>query len=467
MASATQQIKLLKSLIWLYLVLLLTEGALRKWVLPGFATPLLVVRDPLVVIIYMVAIPSRKFVINGFVAGCILLAVASFAGSLIATDSNLIVTLIGLRCYFLHLPLIFVMEKTLEAEDLWRMGKFLLWFTIPQTLLCVTQFSATQNHWSNLSIGGEVTEGMTGAAGHNRPSGTFSFTTGVAHFYPLALAALLGFFITRRKLPWYLTIAAGVSIALAVPVSISRTNALTCALVLIVSGLAVFALPNTPKLIVRTILLLGLVTFILSWLPHFDEGVGAFADRWSSSTGNDSSSFRTAIIGRFFKDLFPPLNLFFDTPLLGYGVGRGTLMAQGYLTGDRLFSLSEAEWPRLVMEMGPVLGLAFILLRVGLCARLVRMSLIALRRANIWPALFSVPAFLLVLNAQWSQTTTLGFATFAAGLAFAACHLKLPESKNHSAKRRYPKRPEWKERLYEPLPPPAAAPTLLSRPPPS
>ena len=33
--------------IWLYLILLIAEGALRKWVLPGLATPLLIVRDPI------------------------------------------------------------------------------------------------------------------------------------------------------------------------------------------------------------------------------------------------------------------------------------------------------------------------------------------------------------------------------------------------------------------------------------
>ena len=36
----------IRQLIWLYLWLLLIEGALRKWVMPRFSNPLLLIRDP-------------------------------------------------------------------------------------------------------------------------------------------------------------------------------------------------------------------------------------------------------------------------------------------------------------------------------------------------------------------------------------------------------------------------------------
>jgi hypothetical protein len=40
------QVKRLRQLLWLYFWLLIFEGALRKWLLPGLSTPLLLVRDP-------------------------------------------------------------------------------------------------------------------------------------------------------------------------------------------------------------------------------------------------------------------------------------------------------------------------------------------------------------------------------------------------------------------------------------
>jgi hypothetical protein len=440
--AASPPVKLLKSLIWLYLVLLLIEGALRKWALPSLATPLLIVRDPLVILIYALAFSCRRFPMNGFVVANFLLAAAAFCASIFAPDTNLSVTLIGLRCYFLHLPLIFVMERTLESEDLWLMGKFLFWFAIPETILCVWQFRSPQTAWVNLSVGGQVTQGMSGALDKFRPSGTFSFTTGVAEFFPLTLAMLMGYMLTQRKLAWYLSVAAAVCVVVAVPISISRTNALMCALILLFSGAAVFALPKSPRALVRVVLLIGVVMLVVSWLPQFDEGVQAFGARWTDSTGSDASSFNNNIVGRFFRDLIPPMDFLFDpASILGVGVGRGTLMAQGFLTGSRQFVLGEAEWPRLLLEMGPVLGLSFILLRIGICFRLVRTGYYALRRGNILPTILSVEAFLLVLNAQWAQPTTLGFATFCAGLAFAATRMSVPQTK--STRRRRPRLPQW------------------------
>ena len=48
-------------LIWLYFWLLIFEGALRKWIFPSFSAPLLIVRDPIVILIYLVAIAEGIF----------------------------------------------------------------------------------------------------------------------------------------------------------------------------------------------------------------------------------------------------------------------------------------------------------------------------------------------------------------------------------------------------------------------
>jgi hypothetical protein len=42
----------IKKLIWAYFLLLLFEGALRKWFLPGLSQGLLIIRDPIVIWIY-------------------------------------------------------------------------------------------------------------------------------------------------------------------------------------------------------------------------------------------------------------------------------------------------------------------------------------------------------------------------------------------------------------------------------
>ncbi len=453
MASNPKQIKLLKQLIWAYLILLLTEGALRKWVAPiSVSNLLVVVRDPLVLAIYLVAMANGRFVINGFVIADLLLAMGAFCGSVITPNANLIVTLIGLRCYFLHLPLIFVIERTLDKEDIWQMAKFLLWFAIPETIIVAAQFAAPQTAWINLGLGGQVTEGFSGAMDKFRPSGTFSFTTGVGCFYPLVVAALLGLVLSRRKLPLYLSLGAAACVMLGIYTSINRTNAVTCAGVLLVGSLAVFALPQAPKQIVRLLLLLGVAALIASRLPRFDEGMEAFNSRWQSATGTDLSGFQSNIVMRFFNDLFPPLGLFTETPLVGYGVGSGTPMAQAYLTGNRMFALGESEWARLILEMGPMLSVGFIVLRLALCWQLVLASFSSLKKENIWPALFAVEAFFMVLNASWGQPTILGFATFTTGMVFAASRMTDEKADGKKTKRRSSRhRPSWKAPAYEPV----------------
>ena len=45
----------IRKLIWVYFLLLLFEGALRKWFLPSLSQGLLIVRDPIVILIYYLA----------------------------------------------------------------------------------------------------------------------------------------------------------------------------------------------------------------------------------------------------------------------------------------------------------------------------------------------------------------------------------------------------------------------------
>src|ERR1700682_749757 len=75
----------IRRLIWLYFWLLLIEGALRKWALPDLSNPLLLVRDPVVIAIYLLAIPARVFPRNGWTLALVVIGFLS----LIATVAQL------------------------------------------------------------------------------------------------------------------------------------------------------------------------------------------------------------------------------------------------------------------------------------------------------------------------------------------------------------------------------------------
>src|SRR5882724_6767303 len=70
-----QHVIALRRLIWIYFWLLVFEGALRKWIVPSLSAPLLVVRDPVAILIYLQAMRCRRFPLNGLVLGGFFLVV--------------------------------------------------------------------------------------------------------------------------------------------------------------------------------------------------------------------------------------------------------------------------------------------------------------------------------------------------------------------------------------------------------
>ena len=91
----------IKSLIWMYFLMLVFEGVLRKWVLPGLAEPLLLVRDPIVVMIYLLAFSRGLFPWRLAVMALAVMSMLSVVFATIA-GGNVLVTFYGLRTNYLH-----------------------------------------------------------------------------------------------------------------------------------------------------------------------------------------------------------------------------------------------------------------------------------------------------------------------------------------------------------------------------
>src|ERR1700704_1216070 len=76
-------IRNIRRLIWLYFWLLLIEGALRKWVLPKLSTPLLIIRDPVLLLAYILAWRAGVFPRNRWVLALGIIGFLSLVASLI------------------------------------------------------------------------------------------------------------------------------------------------------------------------------------------------------------------------------------------------------------------------------------------------------------------------------------------------------------------------------------------------
>ena len=197
-------------LIQLYLVLLIIEGALRKWFLPSLSDPLLLVRDPVAIVICVLGYRSRNLVFDGYMRSLFLLLAAFVAIGALQLINGIggspLVIGYGLRTYLLHLPIAFVMARVLNREDVHRILMMFVWTALPMAILMAVQFESSPRSWVNLGVAGHRGQ-IFAAPGRIRPAGTFSFVNGPIGFFSIALAALIAGAVDLRGVSWPLRIA--------------------------------------------------------------------------------------------------------------------------------------------------------------------------------------------------------------------------------------------------------------------
>jgi hypothetical protein len=404
----------LRLLIWLYFWLLLWEGALRKWIFPSMSTPLLLVRDPVVVLIYLVALAKGIFPFNRFVLLTFALAGLSLGASLLVFD-HLGIILYGLRTNFLQIPMIFLMPKVLNQEDVNRIGRWFLLLSVPMTLLVIWQFLSPRGAWINAAAGGELGGQMIATGARIRPAGIFSFVTGMVSFLTVVAAFLFGGFLDRDTQPNWLCRLTIPCLMLSLVLSGSR-SALVGVTIIVVAVLLVCARKFSRVRRVVAPGVFGYLVFVaLCYLPLFREGLDVHEERFRAGGGVERG-----ILGRYLGELGESIDTAAATPLLGRGLGIGTNAGAALLTGSRGFLLGESEWSRVVAESGPILGYAYILLRLAICWYLLRQSWEALGGRQATPLLLVAATGVDLISGQFGQPATLGFVVFTSGLALAS-----------------------------------------------
>lgn len=413
------RLKPLKYAIWLYFILLVFEGALRKWVLPGLSDALLVVRDPVAIFIIYRAWYYNLINRNVFIIAMTGLTILGLITALLFGHGNLFVALFGARITLLHFPLIFIMGKVLEKEDVIKFGKFILWLSIPMVVLIGAQFFSPQSAWVNLGVGGGETEGFQGALGYYRPPGTFSFQVGNTLFFSLAAVFIVYFWTSKLKFNRLVLFLATLALLAAIPLSISRTLFYSVGLTMVFYFCSLFF---NPKQFLNFFFIAAgvvIVLVVLSQFKFFEVATEVFTTRLTTASeyeGGVSNSLLDRIFGYIFK-AYASSN---EIPFWGFGMGMGTNVGSKLLSGERSFLLAEFEWNRVIAEMGVFLGTALMLVRVALGGKLVLGSLSLLKNGGqMLPWLLLSVGLINLMQSQWWQPTILGFGIFINGLAYA------------------------------------------------
>lgn len=418
-------IRNVRRLIWLYFWLLLIEGALRKWVLPQLSNPLLIVRDPVVLLIYFFAIRGRVFPTNGWSFALGVIGVLSFLVSFVPLWPYLLpgrialVSGYGFRSNFLHLPLIFVIGRAFKWEDVKRLGWWALILLVPMSVLMVGQFHSSPDAFINRNAGGEG-EVMTAALGKVRTGGTFSFVIGVVAYFALATGFLIWGALKRDVYKSWVLFAAGAALVIGIVVSGSRSVVGACAVVVASLAVVILLRPTAVNRFGQALVATVVLGFIVTQTPIFKQGLHVLTTRFSEVAEISEKSVGAGLVERFFHDFEEGFFMLRKAPFLGYGLGVGTNAGAKFLTGSNTFLLSESEWSRVFLESGPLLGLAYVLWRGALVVRVGLLCVASVRFGNVLPLLLFSSAFLPLLSGQFGQPTVLGFTVFVTGLALAA-----------------------------------------------
>lgn len=412
----------LKKLFWLYFILLIFEGALRKWVAPQLSAPLLIIRDPVGLWIIWEAYRTRKFPSRWTTATAFLTValVGLFLIQIVAGDNSWIVGLYGLRSYLLPFPVLFIMGENLDEEDIRKFGTFILLILPFEAVLEVGQYVSPGSSFLNrgaYSGGAQIAF----AGEHVRASGTFSFTVGAEGMAALAAAfffygmATEGF--AKKSLLWVGAFATVISIPMAgsrgvVYQLIAMVGCMTLA--------AFFGVSQFGK-VLRVIIPVMLIGFLASQLPVFSDATTNLASRFASK-GLEGGGPVNALISRTVTPIIDRLQAAdLGSDWMGAGLGRGAIAMDALINGTTGAVLGEDEFSREMAEMGPFGGLLFSLFKVFVAAVLIGKAIAKARDHEPLALLLAPSALSALMFSTPEQTTEQGFMVMGLAFMIAAC----------------------------------------------
>lgn len=416
---------LLKKLFWLYFLLLIFEGALRKWILPQLSAPLLVIRDPVALWIIVEAyrankLPQKWTTLMGVLA---LFLLGLCALQMIVGENPWIAALYGLRSYLLPFPVAFIMGENLDAKDLRNFGVCTLWLLLPLTALEVAQYIAPPTSFLNKGAY-EGAGQIYYVEGHVRASATFSFSAGPTNYVPMAAAfvlyGLMSEWFARKWLVW----AATAAVVLSIPVIGARVVVYELAGVVAGAGIAAMfgatQLFRSLKIVVPCLVL----AFLVSHLSVFSKASGSFKERTNNANASEGGSTRNVVTNRTVIPIEQQLEQTdFTGNTIGMGMGQGANAITKLSTGRVYFAMGENELGRLMGEFGPIPGAAFMVFRLALALILLAQALAQARNHEPLALLLAPITLSALFFSSFEQPTMQGFMVM--GVAFTLAALKL------------------------------------------
>lgn len=419
-------------------VLLIVEGALRKWVLPEFGSALFFIRDPFVLAIYGMTITSGLWPRGSFWLSSALLlallvgmlALLQVALGLGNPQAPLLFAAYGLRNYFFYIPLAFIIAETFQGEDLQRVATITFVLVVFSAVLVVLQFYSPVGAAINVGISSDPTFQFRGLGLnelHTRPMGFFTSDVGQKQLAVSALAMVLAGWsgaLVRGGFSRFLLPLATIAVLACLAFSGSRGAILSSVLVFMAAMFAVVrgGVEASRGRVFAVLLGLGVLAMVLG-LAFFADGIAAFVERWNTADAFESQHFSGGIFGRALYGFVDFMRLLAGTPLLGYGIGMGgnAGVQLAMNSGGGLQVTAETDWARHMVDLGPVFGLCFMVFRISLVFAIARR--VVTSRSVLATLLFGYLGYELLLGQITGHGTINGYAWMFVGFTLAAADM--------------------------------------------
>ena len=385
---------------WVFFIFILSllEGPLRKWFLPGLAGPLTLLRDPFVIALYGYCLNNGLMRLRGVAAPLWLgfTTLTSLVGLVQYAEAGFSVWgwTLGVRAYWLYLPLAFVVAKVFTPEDILRFMRLCVWIAIPYAWLVVAQYNAPPFAFVNLGVGGDD-DASTGLVKNIlRPFGLFTYNSPNTQFTAFVLAAFITFYVAnapmrRRGL---LLAAGGISIAVMSVLTGSRSIYFLVALILLFTLFGLWLARPGMRAFSRSIGIAGFILLAAAlFVAVFPDMLEAMRIRFEVAEASEGS-----IWTRAFGGLIEWTGALDSAPLLGVGIGAGASGVARFLGLPDLI-YGEGDLLRNVNELGLFLGFPMLLLRFVTAIWIARIAFLAARRRRIWALPLAGFAFTFIL----------------------------------------------------------------------
>jgi len=347
-------------------VLLVFEGALRKWAFPWAQAYIYFVKDAILLAAYLgfildsrrnlPALKDAGLIKTGllvcFVWGCIEV--------LNPNSPSILVGLIGLKAYFLYVPLAFILPYAIKSrEHLFVLIRRYLIVAIPVAVLGFIQIIAGPESSLNTYVqqSEDATPDMVAYFGHEnfvRTSGTFSFISGYTAFLTFVAFLAIGYNMAHG---WRVknNIIPLLALSLLIGAMFTTGSRAPVFYLLAASPVILWYSATTGILsrqaVMRLCLILPIVAILaLNASPRAFE---AFMER------TEEANTRGETLERFFLPLNQTLSVLSDVPALGTGIGTSHPAALS-LMGARFpwwlphGTVTEDEISRVMVEQGPI-----------------------------------------------------------------------------------------------------------------